>query len=698
MASSIVYSLCGMCNTRCPVEIHCEDSGPRWICGNRHLGPGTALCPRGAAGLGLYADDERPQQPLIREGERGQGRWRAVSWDEALDHTAARLRAVMDQYGPRSLLFSERPGPYSDLSKAFVRGLGSPNHSNHDDACAHNVNQAAYSLTGSGRSQWRYDYKNCRHIVVQGRNLLESLQVGEVNNVLAALEKGCRLTCMDVRPTVTAAHADRFICLRPGTDLAFNLGILHTLIAEKLYNASFVAEYVKDFEALVDFVRPCSAIWAAGECGVSAEEIVTLARQLAEAAPAVIWHGGWMSTRYAQSFMTCRTAYLINALLGSFGSEGGLILNAVAKDAGRKGLRSFASLYPAPAEPRADGVGWKEPAFAPGSSLLHKSFQAAVTGDPYPLKAYMTLKHDPLSAMPDPEAQKACLAHFDFLVSLTFSWSDTAWFSDVVLPMPSFVERGSLLQVKGGARPMILRRSPAAAPRHDTRPEWWILGQLARRLGLPELAFDTLEDLWRFQLEGTDIRLEDFRHGAVSLSETPINPGPRFKTASGKIEVLFTPWEEAGIPSLRPYESPARPGPEEFRLIVGRHACHTHSHTQNNPLLHDKVPVNEAWIAPERGRALGLADGGMAVMRSADGHSGRIRVRFTPGMNPDAVFMLHGFGHTLPVESRARDLGLADQRFMCGGLTKEDELAHGLALQDHFVRLLPCTDTPAKED
>ena len=179
MTASIVYSLCGMCNTRCPIEIHCEDSGPRWICGNRHLGSGTALCPRGAAGLGLYADDERPQQPLIREGARGEGRWRAVSWDEALDYTAGRLRAIMDAYGPRSLLFSERPGPYSDLSKALVRGLGSPNHCNHDDACAHNVNQAAYTLTGSGRSQWNYDYKNCRHIVVQGRNLLESLKVGE---------------------------------------------------------------------------------------------------------------------------------------------------------------------------------------------------------------------------------------------------------------------------------------------------------------------------------------------------------------------------------------------------------------------------------------------------------------------------------------------------------------------------------------
>ena len=221
--------------------------------------------------------------------------------------------------------------------------------------------------------------------------------------------------------------------------------------------------------------------------------------------------------------------------------------------------------------------------------------------------------------------------------------------------------------------------------------------QILTDQGLPELAFDTLEDLWRFQLEGTGISLEDFQHGAVSLSETPINPGPVFKTPSGKIEVLFTPWEEAGIPSLRPYVSPARPGPEEFRLIVGRHACHTHSHTQNNPLLHDKLPVNEAWIAPERGQALGLADGDTAVMRAASGYSGQIRVRLVSGMHPEALFMLHGFGHSLPVESRARGLGLGDQHFMSGGLTQEDELAHGLALQAHFVRLTPC-DTSAKDN
>ena len=95
MASSIVYSLCGMCNTRCPVEIHCENGVPRWICGNSHSASGAALCPRGAASLALYADDERPQGPLIRAGERGAGLWRSVSWDEALDYVAERLKTII---------------------------------------------------------------------------------------------------------------------------------------------------------------------------------------------------------------------------------------------------------------------------------------------------------------------------------------------------------------------------------------------------------------------------------------------------------------------------------------------------------------------------------------------------------------------------------------------------------------------------
>ena len=300
--------------------------------------------------------------------------------------------------------------------------------------------------------------------------------------------------------------------------------------------------------------------------------------------------------------------------------------------------------------------------------------------------------------MPDPERQKAQLAGLELMVSLTFSWSDTAWFSDVVLPMPSFVERGSLLQVKSGSKPAFIMRSPAADVRFDTRPDWWILGQLARRLGLEDLACETLEDVWRFQLEGTGVSVEDFRHGSVSLADAPIDLGPRFATPSGKIEVLFGPWREAGLPSLMPWQDVPRPGKGQFRLIVGRNARHTHSHTQNNPLLYDSLPENRAWIAPERARELGVEDGDAVRMERADGKGGEIRVRAIPGMHPDAVFMLHGFGHRLPVESRARGKGLADQEFMHGGLDKVDAMVHGLALQEHFVTLRPVRNDHAREE
>ena len=201
-----------------------------------------------------------------------------------------------------------------------------------------------------------------------------------------------------------------------------------------------------------------------------------------------------------------------------------------------------------------------------------------------------------------------------------------------------------------------------------------------------------------FQLEGTGVSVEDFRHGSVSLADAPIDLGPRFATPSGKIEVLFGPWREAGLPSLMPWQDVPRPGKGQFRLIVGRNARHTHSHTQNNPLLYDSLPENRAWIAPERARELGVEDGDAVRMERADGKGGEIRVRVIPGMHPDAVFMLHGFGHRLPVESRARGKGLADQEFMHGGLDKEDAMVHGLALQEHFVTLRPVRNDHAREE
>ena len=101
-----------------------------------------------------------------------------------------------------------------------------------------------------------------------------------------------------------------------------------------------------------------------------------------------------------------RTAYLINGLLGSLGAKGGLAITSKAKDCNQKGLNALADLYPKPDEKRADGAGWKYPQFDTGPGLLHLAFKAIETAEPYPVKAYIAYRHDPLMALPDPEAQK----------------------------------------------------------------------------------------------------------------------------------------------------------------------------------------------------------------------------------------------------------------------------------------------------
>lgn len=676
-----VFSVCGMCGARCPIEVELKDDRPRWICGNVQA-LGGALCPRGAAGLALLEDDERPRQPLIRTGERGEGRWREADWDEALAYVADRLRGILAAHGGRSLLWSERSGPHSDLNKALVRGLGSPNYCTHETTCAHNVDQAAFSLGGSDHHGFLYDYRRCRHLVLQNRNLFESLDVREVNSVLDAMDAGCRLTVVDVRASVTACKADTFLRVRPGTDYALNLAVIHTLIRERWYDAADVAARMEDFDALARFVEPYTPQWAAAECGLSAESIISLARQLREAAPAVIWHPGWMASRYTQSFMICRTAYLINALLGSMDSAGGLRRLAAASP-----LAALESLYPAPRERRADGVGWKFPCFAPGSGLLQHALAAVKTDIPYPVRAYVAFRHDPLSALPDPRTLRTWLEKLELLVSVTFSWSDTAWHADVVLPMSTYLERDSPLFFQAGLPPRLLMRRRVVPPLHDTRADWEITTGLARHMGLDKLHFTRIEDIWQRQLEGTGLTEEDFAAGYVDLPDAVLGKADPFPTPSGKLTCAPDAWREAGCDVLRRYASPAVPPKGHFRLISGRVAQHTQGHTQNNARLHSLMPENAAWIHPDRAAALDLRPGELAVLRAADGAQALVRVRTTEDMHPEALFMVHGFGHKVPMETLACNLGVADQEFMPGGLETVDAVGRCPALQEHFVAL-----------
>lgn len=684
-----IYTVCGMCTVRCPAMAGVENGWIRFLQGNPHVpAMAGALCPRGSAGAALTADGERPQTPLIREGARGEGRWRSVTWDEALDYVCDRLKTVIDAHGARSVALSDRGGPFRDMHRAFLRGLGSPNYCNHDSSCARNVHHANLSLTGLGRKGVVYDYRHARHVVLQLRNIFESIDVQEVNNLTAAIEKGCRLSVIDIRANVSATKAHDFFLVRPGTDYAFNLAVIHVLIKERLYDAAYVDRYIKGMGKLEMFIEPYTPEWAEAETGIEADRLRRFVHRLAEAAPAVIWHPGWMAARYRNSFYVCRSIYIINALLGAIGTQGGLPLTNKPADVDRKGLKNFQDLFPAPKEKRADGVGWQFPHLEKGPGLCHLLYKAMETDEPYPVKAYIAYRHDPLMGFPEPDRLKRIFDRLDLLVAITFSWSDTAWYADVVLPLSTYLERESIIACKNTLRPYFFVRRRAVDPCFDTRAEWQIIGGLARRLGLEQLDFDTIEKIWRFQLEGTEVKPEDFAAtGMVHLADAPLyrdRNNLSFKTPSGKIEIISEQLEKNGIASLLPYEPIPRPPQGMFRLTFGRCALHTQGHTVNNPLLFEQMPENTLWINTASAEALGIADGARVEV-SQNGYAETITAKVTDVIHPEAVFVVHGFGHTLPVESRARGRGLADNKFMKGGLDLWDPAGGAIAYQEHFV-------------
>ncbi len=693
MSKSSVFSVCGMCTVRCPIKVHVENGHVSFIEGNPHV-PAMkgAVCPRGAAGTALINDHERPQTPLIREGKRGEGKWRKATWDEAFDYVAKRLKSIKKKYGAQAIALSDRGGPFRDIHRAFLRGLGTPNYNNHDSSCARNVQHAALSLTGMGRKAVSYDFKNARHVVLQFRNIFEAINVQEVNNLMDAMENGCKLTVIDIRANISATKASRFLKIRPGTDYAFNLAVIHELLNKRLCNERFVDRHMEGVKELEQFVQPYTPEWAEKETGIEALQLSKFVKELADAAPAVIWHPGWMAARYTDSFYICRSIYIINALLGAYGTKGGLPFVNKPGDVGRKGLKKFMDLYPKPKEKRADGVGWRYPQFEEGPGLAHLLFQAMETEDPYPVKAYFAYRHDPLMGYPEPERLKKMWDNLDLLVSVTFSWSDTAWHSDVVLPLSPYLERESIIVTKNALKPQFFVRRRAVEPRYDTKADWEIVAGLAKRMGLKELVFDTVEDLWNFQLDGTGVTIEDFDpKGIVGLADKPLYrdfEDIKFKTPSGKIEIISKKLEDNGLQSLKPYQPPKTPPEGQFRLTFGRCALHTQGHTANNPLLAEQMSENVLWINQQAAEELDISDGDR-VSVSQNGYVEEITAKVTERIHPEAVFVIHGFGHKLPVESRAYGKGLADNKFMQGGMDIWDQAGGAIAYQEHFVEVKP---------
>ena len=448
-----VFSVCAGCTVRCPIEVEVENGAIRHIWGNPHLLGGRYLCPKGAAQKATYTDTERVQHPMIRDGKRGSGKWRQASWAEALDYVADKLKAVTEKYGGESVVLGDRGGPFTDMHKAFIKALGSPNYFNHHASCSSSVHNAHNGLAGQRRNTVAYDWKNCKYCILYARNIVESLATKEAKDFIDARENGMKVVYTDVRWSYTASKADRFFMLKPGADYAFNLALINVIVKEKLYDEQFVNDWVLGMRELVDFIEPYTPEWAEGETGIPAKEIKAVALKLAEAAPSVIVNQGWMTARGEDDYYFRRSIYILNALLGAYESKGGLLFNKNETHCGYKPLRKFADLPPKVDKKRFDGVGWKYKHLSADYGLAQMLPYAIVNEDPYPVKAFICYRFDPLAAFPDPETFKAALLKLDLLVSVDINYSNTAWISDVILPESLFLEEPTRSSSKAAPSP-----------------------------------------------------------------------------------------------------------------------------------------------------------------------------------------------------------------------------------------------------
>lgn len=668
-----VYSLCFMCSIRCPIKATVESGQIKFIQGNPHVkGIEGSICPKGAAAISLVNDTQRVQSPMIRTGPRGSGKWRRASWDEAYDYIADKLNPIISEHGGRSVVLAERTQLSTHVSKTLMRALGSPNHCTHDAICKGSLNTACRSLLGYADGQIGMDYSNTRHLVLYGRNLFESLQVKPVRQFSQAMEEGAKLTYIDPRVTVTASKAHRYWMIRPGTDLALNYALMNFIINERLYDADYVQTWVHGFDELKEFVQQYSPEWAEAETGIPAEEIKEFAKEVSGQKPRVIFHCGYRCANHENEIYFRRSIMMLNALMGSIEAKGGIFLKKGPGEVGKAPVRKLTDQdLPKSDEVRFDKVGTPEfPLPDPNHGVTQMLPRAIIDEDPYPLKALIAYRFDPLMSIPDTGLTKKALEKLDLIVSIEINYSDIAWNSDVILPESTFLERIDSPQQASGLKPQIFLRQQAVSPRYDTRPGPEILKQLAEKMGLGRyFPYDTVEELVDWQLEPTDFSRDDFREkGFVAFTDSQIlwdrENGIKLKTPSGKIEFVSSLLEDAGYQSFPAYQSPASPGGDEkFRLVVGRCAPHTHISTQNNLYLNELVPENCLWINEARAEKLGINDGDIVEVFSQR-DTGRIRAMVSDTIHPECVFMLHGFGHQVPLAERSYKKGLSDSVLM----------------------------------
>ena len=684
----VIPTTCDMCFWKCGALAYVRD-GKLWKVEGNPLDPLSRgrLCTRGTGGIGAREDPDRLRTPLLRVGERGREEWKSVTWGEALDFTAKRMKEIAAVHGPESIaMFKHGIGAY--FVEHALKAFGTPNIAAPSFAQCRGPRDVGYSLTVglTPGSPETLDIAHTRCLVLLGSHIGENMHNTQVQEFAEAIRSGATVIVADPRFSTAASKAKYWLPLRAGTDLALLLGWMNVIVSEGLYDKKFVAEHGEGFDAFAKALAPSTPQWAARETGLDAKLIIATAREMAKHRPATIIHPGRRSTWYGDDTQRSRANALLNALMGNFGHKGGFYVPSYTELPDYPGVPK----YPKSARGKADNPGKHWP-FA-DQTVTTGLREATVTGKPYPIKGWVVDGTNLLQAMPDRKRTLEAIAALDLLVVVDTVPSEIAGYADVVLPEAMYLERYDTLNEDCLRVPFIALRQPVVEPPHEQKAGWWIGRELGIRLGLESyFPWKDAEQCLRTRLEKGGFDWAELKAKGVIVAEKKplfIEDGAEitFETPSGKVEFWSKQLADKGFDPVPRYTRPD-PGPKgAYRLITGRAPMHTFSRTIGNPRLAELMPENEVWMNAAQAKKLGLKNGARVRLKNQDGvQSEPVKLLATERIHPECVYLVHGFGSESKAWKGAWHKGASTAQLTTN--VRIDPLMGGTSIHTNFVTL-----------
>ena len=448
----IVKSACYSCNSCCEVLVFVDEAtGAILRVEGDPESPVTrgVLCAKGLASRDLVYNPGRLRHPLVRAGERGENKWKQVSWDDALSRLSEKLLSYRDTFGPEGVAFLQ--GTIRGWSRVFSRlanAFGAVNHGAAGWAQCLWPRLVDNAITFGATYTEVADFEKTNCMLIWGTNPSNTWP-SFAARIMDARERGAGLIVVDPHLSETAAKADLWLQLRPGTDTALALGLLHVIIGEGLYDEDFVANWTFGFDRLKEHVKGYTPPWVETITQIPAELIVKAARWYAVSRPSAVYRCVSLDQTH-DSIQSCRAVSLLAALTGNIGAPGG---NVTVSQRGEitQNSHKFIGYDLLPVQKIGLRRGFDEfPLLCDRLSPVPTAhmpslWETIATGKPYPVRAALIFGSNALISYSNANRVREAMEQLELIAVCDLFMTPTARMADIVLPASSWLERDNLI-------------------------------------------------------------------------------------------------------------------------------------------------------------------------------------------------------------------------------------------------------------